>query len=257
PGLDVGAAIASLRRTGLVLEDRESHEPGRYRFKHLLMRDVAYAGLPKAIRADLHESFGSELERAVGDRRGEFAEVLAHHAERAFALSVEIRAQPDVVAKRARLALDQALSLGDRARRREDVVLLGPNAAVAAAAIAALGDRASADDRAHVALLQAEDLRLTGDLASALPAFDRAAELARAADRAELAAWGHLGAARVYVLAGDFDAGAIRRFDHDLAEAGRLFTESGDAGAAVEAGLVDLERYWASGSVTAMLARAR
>jgi class 3 adenylate cyclase/tetratricopeptide (TPR) repeat protein len=255
PELDVGAAITSLRRTGLVLEDRESHEPGRYRFKHLLMRDVAYAGLPKAIRANLHERFGSELERSVGDRRGEFAEVLAHHSERAFTLSAEIRAHPDVLAKRARLALDQALALGDRARRREDVGLLGPNAAVAASAIAALGDRASADDRAHVALLQAEDLRLTGDLASALPGFDRAAELARAAGRAELAAWAHLGAARVFVLAGDFQPGPIERFDHDLAEAGRLFTESGDDGAAVEAGLVDLERYWASGALTVMLAR--
>src|SRR6202022_1289155 len=105
PGLDVAEALASLRRVGLVLEDRESHDPGRYRFKHLLMRDVAYAGLPKAVRADLHEQFAEELERAVGDRREEFAEVLAHHAERAFALSAEIRAQPDVLARRARLAL--------------------------------------------------------------------------------------------------------------------------------------------------------
>ncbi|MDP9245932.1 MAG: AAA family ATPase [Chloroflexota bacterium] len=254
PGLDVSEALVSLRRAGLVLEDRESHEPGRYRFKHLLMRDVAYAGLPKAVRADLHERFASELERAVGDRRAEFAEVLAHHAERAFALSAEIRANPDVLGRRARAALDQALALGDRARRRQDNGLLAPNATVAEAAVGALGARATADDHARVALLQAERIRLSGDMTGALRALDRTIELARAAGRTDIAAWAHLGSARVFVLAGDFEK-TVARFDHDLSEAVRLFTESGEEGAAVEAGLVDLERYWASGELTVMLAR--
>jgi class 3 adenylate cyclase len=78
PDVDVSRAIAGLRRSGLVLEDRETREPGRYRFKHLLMRDVAYAALPKAARADVHELYAGELERAVGDRGGEFAEIVAH-----------------------------------------------------------------------------------------------------------------------------------------------------------------------------------
>jgi class 3 adenylate cyclase/tetratricopeptide (TPR) repeat protein len=255
PGLDVAAALASLRRTGLVLEDRESHDPGRYRFKHLLMRDVAYAGLPKAVRADLHEKFSVELERAVGDRREEFAEVLAHHAERAFALSAEIRAQPDVLAKRARLALARALDLGDRARRREDAGLLVPNAAIAAAALAVLGDRGSAEEQARAALLEAERLRLAGDFGPASPAYDRAIQLAGSAGRADLAAWAYLGSARVFVLAGDFDAVIVARFDRDLREAARLFVQSGDEGAAVETGLVDLERYWASGELSLMLER--
>ena len=255
PDLDVSAALALLRRTGLVLEDRESREPGRYRFKHLLMRDVAYAGLPKAVRADLHERFGAELERAVGDRREEFAEVVAHHAERAFALSVEVRAQPGLLAKRARLALDRALALGDRAIRREDIGLLAPKAAVAVAAVSALGDRATAEDRARTALLEAEHLRLSGDLGPALPAFGRAIELADAAGRADVAAWAHLGSARVFVLAGDFDEKIVTDFDHHLSEAARLFTEGGDEGAAIETGLIDLERYWASGELSIMLER--
>ena len=256
PGLDVGAALGTLRRAGLVLEDRESLAPGRYRFKHLLMRDVAYAGLPKAVRADLHELFGAQLERSVGDRREEFAEVVAHHAERAFALSAEIRAHPEVVERRARFALSHALDLGDRARRREDIGLLGANAAVVGAALELLGDRASAVERARGALLQAEQLRLSGDLGPAVPAFDRAIELADAAGRADLAAWSHLGNARVFVLAGNFDAVSLaERFDRYLREATRRFTEAGDEGAALEAGLVDLERYWASGDLTVMLER--
>jgi len=257
PSLDVGRALGSLRRAGLVLEDRDALAPDRYRFKHLLMRDVAYAGLPKASRADLHESFGAELERSVGDRQEEFAEVLAHHAERAFTLSSEVRAAREILEPRARRALERALALGDRARRREDRGLLAPNAATAAAALAVLGDHASAADRARVALLQAEDLRLSGDYGPARPAFDRAAELADAAGRADLAAWSHLGQARVLGLAGEFDPIVSADFDRHLAEANRLFTETGDHGAALEAGLLDLERDWASGELSLMLERGR
>ncbi|HEY6960060.1 MAG TPA: adenylate/guanylate cyclase domain-containing protein, partial [Candidatus Limnocylindria bacterium] len=46
--VNVARALVGLRRAGLVLEDRETREPGRFRFKHLLMRDVAYSALPKA-----------------------------------------------------------------------------------------------------------------------------------------------------------------------------------------------------------------
>jgi hypothetical protein len=197
PGLDVGAALASLRRTGLVLDDRETREPDRYRFKHLLMRDVAYAGLPKATRADLHERFAIELERATGDRRDEFAEVLAHHAERAFSLSAEVRVTQDALAPRARRALEWALTLGDRGRRREDVGLLAPNAAAAESAKSALGGDVTPVERARVALLAAEDRRLAGDFIPATTAFQHSFELAVAAGRTDLAAWSSLGLVRV------------------------------------------------------------
>ena len=255
PGLDVGAALTSLRRTGLVLDDRESREADRYRFKHLLMRDVAYAGLPKAIRADLHERFAMELGRTAGDRRDEFAEVLAHHAERAFSLSAEVRVHQDVLVPRAKRALEWALALGDRGRRREDVGLLAPNAAAAAAAIAVLGSNVAPDERARVALLAAEDRRLTGDYIPATTAFQRSFELAVAAGRTDLAAWSRLGLARVLALSGDFDHALMAQWGRDAAEAERLFIESGDPGAALEAGLIGLERYWASGELSEMLAR--
>jgi class 3 adenylate cyclase/tetratricopeptide (TPR) repeat protein len=257
PGLDVGAAVASLRRAGLVLEDRETREPDRYRFKHLLMRDVAYAGLPKAVRADLHERFAGELERAVGDRRDEFAEVLAHHAERAFSFSAEVRAHQDVLLPRARRALEWALALGDRGRRREDIGLVAPNAAVAAAAIAALGSEATPEQHARVALLAAEDRRLSGDYIPATAAFERSFELAVAARRTDLAAWSRLGLARVLALSADFDAAMMVRFERDAADAARLFVESGEPGAALEAGLIGLERFWADGKLTEMLDRGQ
>jgi tetratricopeptide (TPR) repeat protein len=183
--------------------------------------------------------------------------VLAHHAERAFSFSADVRAHQEVLVPRARRALEWALALGDRGRRREDVGLLSPNAGVAVAAIAALGSEATPDEHAHVALLVAEDRRLSGDYLPATAAFERSFQLAVAAGRTDLAAWSRLGLARVLVLSADFDAATMVRFQRDTADAARLFVESGDPGAALEAGLIGLESFWASGQLTEMLARGR
>jgi class 3 adenylate cyclase len=49
-----------------------------YAIKHALTRDVAYGGLAKAKRAQLHAGFARWLERG-GERREEHAALLAHH----------------------------------------------------------------------------------------------------------------------------------------------------------------------------------
>ncbi|GAC1456129.1 MAG: hypothetical protein NVSMB8_02360 [Candidatus Limnocylindrales bacterium] len=105
------AALDTLERKGLVLEDREGAGAGALKFKHLLVREVAYGSLSKADRAGLHERFGKGLERAVGDRRDEYAEIFAHHAERAFTLSREVGLGAEVVGPRATRALLWTLAL--------------------------------------------------------------------------------------------------------------------------------------------------
>jgi len=61
------------RRAGSsIAGDRE------YAIKHALTREVAYASLPKARRAQLHAAFARWLER-TGDGRDEYAPLLAHH----------------------------------------------------------------------------------------------------------------------------------------------------------------------------------
>jgi class 3 adenylate cyclase len=49
-----------------------------YAIKHALTREVAYASLPKARRAQLHAAFAEWLERSA-DRNAEHAALLAHH----------------------------------------------------------------------------------------------------------------------------------------------------------------------------------
>jgi len=252
PDLDLSRALAGLRRSGLVIEDRESREADRYRFKHLLMRDVAYAVTPKAARADLHEAFGGNLERAVGDRRGEFAEILAHHAERAFALSSEVRAAREVVEPRARRALELALALGERARQRQDLGLLAPSAATAAAALAALADGVAAADRVRVALLSANERRLAAAYDEALAGFERAAALAAELGEPRLDAEAHLGAAGVLVFAGDETEFAASPAAH-VRDAERLFRETGDRGGEIEAGVLGLEGLWGAGRLSDLI----
>ena len=48
---------------------RRSPGEDAFRFRHILIRDAAYDGMPKEARADLHERFAAWLERARGDRR--------------------------------------------------------------------------------------------------------------------------------------------------------------------------------------------
>ena len=70
-----------------VLEERDfirrrsgSSIPGdrEYAIKHAVTREVAYAGLPKVRRAQMHAAFARWLER-TGQGRDEFASLLAHH----------------------------------------------------------------------------------------------------------------------------------------------------------------------------------
>jgi class 3 adenylate cyclase len=53
-------------------------------FKHMLLRDVAYHGILKEVRADLHERFADWLERAAGERASEYEEILGYHLERGY-----------------------------------------------------------------------------------------------------------------------------------------------------------------------------
>ncbi|HEY6957778.1 MAG TPA: hypothetical protein VI814_03050, partial [Candidatus Limnocylindria bacterium] len=241
---------------GLALEDRETREPGRFRFKHLLMRDVAYSVLPKAARADLHEAYANELERSVGDRRAEYAEIVAYHVERAFALAVEVRAPRTVVAPRARALLERAMPLGERARRRLETPLLQRYAAAAAAALAASGDEAAPEDALAVKLLQASDSRLRSEYADAKAAFTEALRLAEKLGRTDLAAQAHTGIAGTLVWTAN-DATEIAQMAEHATEAQRLFRAAGDVGGEVEAGLIMLDSYWASGDIDAFLATGR
>jgi predicted ATPase/class 3 adenylate cyclase len=114
--------VMGLVRRELVRVER-SKLPGQemYRFRHLLIRDAAYEGMPKELRAELHERFAAWLEDVAGERIDEQEEILAYHLEQ----TVELRRQLGPlgereieVSRRAALHLRDA---ADRARDRGDL----------------------------------------------------------------------------------------------------------------------------------------
>ena len=74
-------ALHELARKELVRPARVSSMEGEseYSFWHLLVRDVAYAQIPRAERARRHRSAAAWIERKAGERIEDLAEVLAHH----------------------------------------------------------------------------------------------------------------------------------------------------------------------------------
>jgi class 3 adenylate cyclase/tetratricopeptide (TPR) repeat protein len=106
----------------LVQKQLVEREPARlasvdpFRFVHVLVRDVAYEGIPKSRRADLHEQLAERFERLGGGRD----ELSGLHLEYAYRYWVDLRKQSRAaeVGKRASGYLAEA---GNRAFARGDM----------------------------------------------------------------------------------------------------------------------------------------
>ncbi|MGQ0670628.1 MAG: ATP-binding protein [Actinomycetota bacterium] len=77
--------LGRLEDRELVLERLGSALAGEreFMFKHILTRDVAYESLPRRDRGRAHAAVAEWIEATAGERRGEFAELLAYHYEEA------------------------------------------------------------------------------------------------------------------------------------------------------------------------------
>ena len=117
---DVPTKLMALVRKELVRPDR-TQLPGddAFRFRHLLIRDAAYDGLPKAARAELHERFARWLQ-AQGAGLVELDEILGYHFEQAHRYRVELGVGGDETDELARKASKRLAAAGERALIRED-----------------------------------------------------------------------------------------------------------------------------------------
>jgi class 3 adenylate cyclase len=101
PEAEVSALLQRLVRRGLIQPERSSlPDEDAFRFGHILIRDAAYSGIPKAIRAELHERFADWLDESESP----YDEIGGYHLEQAYRYRAELG------------PIDQALrALGDRA----------------------------------------------------------------------------------------------------------------------------------------------
>ena len=116
--------LLSLVRKGLVQPSR-AEVPGEdaYRFRHSLICDETYAGIPKAVRAELHERFARWLQEQGREGRGlgEHDEIIGYHLEQAYRCRTDLVPHGD---ETRALALEAGGLLADAGRRalaREDV----------------------------------------------------------------------------------------------------------------------------------------
>jgi predicted ATPase len=84
----VGTTLLSLIRKGLIRPDEGAGPRDGFRFHHILIRDAAYDGMPKAARAALHERLADQLEHA--ERRSELEEIVGYHLEQAYILQGDL-----------------------------------------------------------------------------------------------------------------------------------------------------------------------
>jgi hypothetical protein len=107
-GESSAGALASLAQKALV-QERLAIGPGRFGFRHHLIRDVAYASLPRAERATLHERAADGILGRAGERYPELAELVAYHRVQA----AELAPTPEHT-DAARLASLEAASVATR-----------------------------------------------------------------------------------------------------------------------------------------------
>jgi hypothetical protein len=116
-GLDPAAAaerLQTLERKEFIRRERRSSVAGEtaYVFRHVLLRDVAYAQIPRPRRAERHRLAAEWIESLAADRREDLADVIAHHYVSALDLARAAGLETAELAESARLALHEA---GDRA----------------------------------------------------------------------------------------------------------------------------------------------
>jgi tetratricopeptide (TPR) repeat protein len=109
-----GSHLHALVRRNLIRPDPGSGSEDGFRFSHVLVRDAAYAAVPKELRADLHERFADWIEANAGRWMSEVEEIVGYHLEQAY----RYREQLGPVDERGRSVAARAAELLGRAGRR-------------------------------------------------------------------------------------------------------------------------------------------
>ena len=107
---DVDRHLVSLTERGLVHPVQDL-----FRFHHVLVRDVAYRGIPKAERAELHELAGKGL-----DRRDGADELVGYHFEQAYRYLAELQREDEHAQGLAAAGSERLGRAGIRAWKRAD-----------------------------------------------------------------------------------------------------------------------------------------
>jgi class 3 adenylate cyclase/tetratricopeptide (TPR) repeat protein len=219
----VGTHLMTLMRKDLVRPSRSifPREDG-FRFRHILIRDAAYLGIPKETRADLHERYAGWLERAAGERAAELDEILGYHLEQALRYREELG---PIGEDELALAARAGERLGTAGRR----AIVGGGDAGAAASLISRAVSLLPDDhplRGELLTELASALMMTGSFERADEVLGEALSAALATDDARLEARALLEREFHKIFAGSMEAS--RTIPQVTARAIPVLEEAGD-----------------------------
>ncbi len=164
----VQAALHELARKELIHPVRRASMAGQaeYSFAHALIRDVCYAQIPRAERAQRHRRAAAWIERMAGDRAADHAEILAAHYTTALELAQAAKDPQagELAASAARylmLAGDRAMGIDVEAGERHYAKALAMT-------------EPDHPDRAELLVRYGEALRLRARFREAAAAFEQA-----------------------------------------------------------------------------------
>jgi predicted ATPase/class 3 adenylate cyclase len=212
--------LQTLVRKGLIHPGTEA-APGAdaFSFSHIMIRDVAYDGIPKSQRAKLHEAFADSLEM-LDDAGTSFDEIAGYHLEQAYSLrrDATLSGDPARLANRAAHHLAEA---GRRAYGRGDL-------AAAIDLLTRAADLLAPADPERLALVPklADALIDGGDLARAEALLDETAEAATRAGDAGAEA--HARMLRLYARSFTHPEEGLEELGREAARAREVFHELGD-----------------------------
>jgi tetratricopeptide (TPR) repeat protein len=231
--------LQSLTRKELIRPDYTEGREASFRFGHILIRDAAYHGIPKAERAELHERLADWLEVEARDMAGEFEEILGYHVEQARRLLLEVAPlgeRAEALGRRAAAILGGA---GARAFHRGDMP-----AAVNLLSRAAAVTPARTRERAELLAQLAFALLETGDLERLEDVVDEMTRTAVASSAAELEPYAAI--MGLWLVLSWNPEGWVAAADEKATQAIAAFEAAGDERGLAKAwalvGLVHIER---------------
>ena len=119
PSAAIEEAVAELDRRGLV--EPEDEAAGQWRFTHALVREAAYRGVSKELRAELHEALANWIAEKDIDRP-DVDEAVGRHLEQALHLREEIGLKDGPSVDLASRAGERFASAGERAFAALDLI---------------------------------------------------------------------------------------------------------------------------------------
>ncbi|MSO41293.1 MAG: zinc-ribbon domain-containing protein [Solirubrobacterales bacterium] len=114
-GIDLASALVALQEKDLLVPSPGSRLAGEreYAFKHVLIRDVAYGMLPKAVRAQKHVDVADFIEERAGGRSEAVVGLVAEHYARGAALGAEAGMNAKTLGELQQRAVELLESAGD------------------------------------------------------------------------------------------------------------------------------------------------